>query len=1475
MKKKRKVDDLPDIVKAKKQVKIKKPIKETEKKVVGIVLVSLLVFFTVLFGVFTLLYYQSPERELKLGANIENITLSEDGHKIYVRLSGGSNEKNITAVKFIFKDFEGNGYIFETTEGISNISVSYNQSFFDWLFGKSQFEGTYDYEISSEEIKGLSGFENIEEISVVFKYKDDAGDPIDTPPLDTGSPAPQDGNGGSNGGGNGDGGTTTTCTDTCASLGYECGIHVICGSNFDCDGCNEEYYCDGGECVLKKISSDFDLTGNVLILYNKNTLDAQEIAEYYADARGISYDQICPTRVAPGQFVKAGHLLGARKTIIEDCICNLILTDMTGPCVLSNINEIAEKSPITHLVIIKGIPPRLYGTPWNNTCTGCVTTVDEEGVSADYYLSLMLYMDSDNMFEEEGNGLFYPVPNYYGLNPNPIDFQIADSIRGYIRPIEPVHDRIVAYGRIEAMTKNRTFELIDRTIAAENKGVSGKFLYSYKRPLSDETAKFLKELTSDLDSQCSEYIVNFTYSKFSYENCTDWPNEICRVGMTGGEIPGEAGSIIPKAINAGIFLGNHHGSLDTDQGIWINSNNAFDGFYNMLNWRKSAEDCEPLCQNTANPQECRKNSKDYFKEINTDCVGVADGFLGWQYRSWPVQYYGFWPSGWFQLSGGSGGYGKTPPIIISGDAYQDSQFTDDKYLYFGSLDAADNPQCVLGNGTIESCPELIAVNLRYSLTLNPQIYVDGTRNFTVRFRHKNLEYENARLQIYPFVYFNVGSHYSASRYVDMSQASSEWKTEEVNFSVNRDSKYITRIILDISSSLSNTPSLRNTQKKWLELDAFELIDVETGENLLDIDISSFNSSYIGYTQAGDYASNVIDRLGGIAWWGSSSHAYTGGHAFNRVDDFAGAFYSGKSLGESLAYISDRAMSGIIYGDPLYRPSGAKIYVNEGVNELNYEREYSRKRGYIFLQDDVSKVYVNAFHGQANLDTTNWVLLFCQVDNASYCDENNLWTELMNDTKAAYGLLVYENLDGFIADFGADQDFMMKLRVWNSNEPENDLTNYGYFHYRVDSDNDNLPDDWELQYFSNLLNSTEDDPDNDGFWNIEEFMKKKSPTFTDTMFAECYLERHCSKDTYPICVNYRCRQCTEDLHCQINYPEMSFCIYNNCRQCTEDLHCEQTSPEDPFCVYNNCRECTEDLHCEQKYAKLPFCVYNYCRECIDDSDCPEDTPICKYYSCQECVEDSDCTGDNNFCIDNQCTPGCDEDLDCNDPFLPYCDVGNHVCIECLSKENCTGNEYCWFDNTCKNITCMTNSECEDFDDCSSDKCIGGYCNFAKFANQGDCYYCANFSFCNLNGGMSICGGPDINHNGSVGQEDMDIFSDWYNGPECNESNLFCDYADIDRSGFYYAQSPGGMIKKGGVQIPDLNILIALYNNVCKIEPWRACELGISENEICDDGFDNDCDGLIDCDDEDCSAFCGVVLSLSPLVRIINWFKNLFS
>src|SRR3989338_11633748 len=159
----------------------------------------------------------------------------------------------------------------------------------------------------------------------------------------------------------------------------------------------------------------------------------------------------------------------------------------------------------------------------------------------------------------------------------------------------------------------------------------------------------------------------------------------------------------------------------------------------------------------------------------------------------------------------------------------------------------------------------------------------------------------------------------------------------------------------------------------------------SGTSLVPTDIGSFAYPQIahgsGDTHAGDWPANVIDRLGGIASWGSTSHHLIGGGAFGYSVKFAGAFYAGKSLGESLSYSESYPGAAIIYGDPLYRPSGAKIYLSEGSGPTYYNPYIfpTVTDGYTFTSDPYSsssKLRINAFHGHANLDITNWKLSVC-------------------------------------------------------------------------------------------------------------------------------------------------------------------------------------------------------------------------------------------------------------------------------------------------------------------------------------------------------------------------------------------------------------------------------------------------------------------------------------------------------------------
>jgi len=228
---------------------------EKRQKIRKILITGIIVVFVmiVLFLIFSFYqYFQSPERTLGLGANIKSALINSDGKLVYVKLLGGSLDKNITKIKFLFYDSDGNEHIYETTEGIQEIEVPFKRSFWDWLFGR-QFIGSYDYEINSENA-GLSDFSDINEVDVSFEYQTETGEVIETPVLDTGrttnkTTTPGGGSGPSSGGGN----PPQTCTPepketTCGA--WVCGIKKNnCNEDVDCGNCNINENCIDGNCI--------------------------------------------------------------------------------------------------------------------------------------------------------------------------------------------------------------------------------------------------------------------------------------------------------------------------------------------------------------------------------------------------------------------------------------------------------------------------------------------------------------------------------------------------------------------------------------------------------------------------------------------------------------------------------------------------------------------------------------------------------------------------------------------------------------------------------------------------------------------------------------------------------------------------------------------------------------------------------------------------------------------------------------------------------------------------------------------------------------------------------------------------------------------------------------------------------------------------------------------------------------------------
>jgi hypothetical protein len=744
----------------------------------------------------------------------------------------------------------------------------------------------------------------------------------------------------------------------------------------------------------------------IIVLYNRNAPDAEEIANYYANARAIPAKQICAVSLPPGYFAKHPQLLAARDEILEECICELIpAADRPSPCDISKVSEIAEVSPVNMMAIIRGIPTRLHDT-------GLVA--DNHMPSFDFYLSYMIYRDED-IFDDDD------------FRPDQEEF----SYKRFNVPFLPRTHKFLAYARIEGITKESTFDLIDRSIVAEANGFQGNVVSE-----DQQSFEYFQGFTSTFAPQCESYI---TYEPFVFGAPeSSWPWQECRAGTTwttinspdvlNGQVPGEKKSLIPKAVNVGLLMGRSH---------YHNWHQGFDGFDAMINWHKTEENCTELCRDFPTAQEqtnCRNNSTDFFRQLNTDCVGTAPGFIGWQYRSYPVQYMAFLPSGW--ETGSDGALPKSPSYVMQGDSYKDATFTDDSYLHFGmsSVDSLDNSECYG-----YECKEEIVMFIKTVIELPRDLTVSGIREFDIKFRVRNQETTGGDISS-NLIFYNDNepgddNYYTTGRHHNISGPNLQWTEFTRTHRAEEDERpfahTITRIALQLRTLFHTAP------KGFLDLDGIELIDVETGTNFLDPQIGSFNYPYHEQTDYGDWAANVIERFGGVAFWGSAGHHITNGHAFNGTQYFLDSYFRGVNLSQSVINAGN-AMSGIVYGDPLLRPVAVGLY-HPTLDEFNTAEGRTVTK---FQIDSFGPLLVRAFNGAYSIDTVKWQIDFCPSINEKTCIASD-WSVVergigaRNDRELHWANYINQS---------KPQDYVFRLKVWNQNKEHEALFDYARIQY---------------------------------------------------------------------------------------------------------------------------------------------------------------------------------------------------------------------------------------------------------------------------------------------------------------------------------------------------------------------------------------------------------------------------------------------
>ncbi|MBW2269359.1 MAG: thrombospondin type 3 repeat-containing protein [Deltaproteobacteria bacterium] len=756
-----------------------------------------------------------------------------------------------------------------------------------------------------------------------------------------------------------------------------------------------------------------EFSDNALVVYNVNGPegDAVAIAQHYASARGVPSANLCPVAMPTGLYASKDEFLSLREQVVE-CICQL--AGSVPSCGIGELAALAEASPISHLVLVRGLPARLYDTGW---------TQDVEEPPLDHYLAYLIYNEEGELFGED-DGVIASSGHDYSRHCE----SAADCVQR--KDLSPAFHRVAAHGRIEAMTRQRTLDLIDRTLEAEAQGFRGNLLSGFL-DIFDQHRK----QTADFAPVCTDYLVHEPFVAGAPEST--WPFDECRAGTAASEaraaltgaFPGETDSSIPLARNAGLYLHDFLGEGN------IIGQSGFDGFGKVKKFEIA--DCAgaPLCTDPT----CEGLSTDYFRELDTRCVGVAPGFLGWQTRSFAVRGYGFFPAGWG--NGCCGNVETTIPVVEpTGGADADG-----RYVHFGAHSVA-NPDVSQCGGS--PCPERIFVKLVAGIS-NPPLVQDG-RVLAVRL-HKRHPGNAAGAALR--VGLLLDGVYLPAQSLSLEAETPSWSpAPELQFVLPNTGEPVGNMAvnLTIENGSGSIPVHGH-----LDLDAIDVVDLSTTPEtpLLPEDQGHFSRTDHRVTHTGDYAATAIDRLGGIAWWGSSSHFKTDGWAFSGpAENFPGMFFAGKTLGETIASTDDRE-SGLFYGDPLYRASAANLFI-PGDSHVDGRTAQPWTVDEVLWpaaptigaadHDRFDKIWVDAMHGSANLATVQWEISACRRFNVNRCDVESTWTTVGPPQTGSAKALAYDWLP--LIDPAVSGPVTLRLRVWNGGELEHALHDFVYLYW---------------------------------------------------------------------------------------------------------------------------------------------------------------------------------------------------------------------------------------------------------------------------------------------------------------------------------------------------------------------------------------------------------------------------------------------
>ncbi len=890
---------------------------------------------------------------------------------------------------------------------------------------------------------------------------------------------------------------------------------------------------------------------DVLVVVNDNSISSPQVGDYYCEQRKLNPANIAHVRVPPDFFTSLDQFFLLRDQIIKFMQENTIGGVAPAQCgtasgetkyyCADSVRQLRELSKIRYIVLTKGVPTRFdyFASP------------SDQPTSIDTYLRGWLA----NFYAQDSTLVLLERARAFGDG------------RGQ-RLVNPATDKEFIVGRVDGLTVEAAKAMVDRTLAAERNGIFGK-LYSSRfghvaKYARDDTGARVKQwITSGSPvplypswrylhglfgevTGISEPALRHTQQAECYgPNRADIPppqecvtrivtaNEGPDLGLLGD---GSA-AFVPRVDNALMYLG------------YLDGHRTVGPFENLLNWRES-QSCSALCADAADVNTCKAMSVDVFKEIDTRCVNVAEGFIGYNMQSYPVGLLAAWPTAWGMVGeggdwGGNGGTAiKKWPAEVRNEP--GIGFDDDFSLWFRNTDVADSEACYANSDELMQSPaspcirekailfgQIVSLPSVRTVSAQPQ-------QLAVRFRYRALNLSRGgQIKVQLFVHEQPADLTGDGDTNDPGDIQYEnqvgYDQIAVNLSpgstpsdgVSWSDEVVVNFVLDAAKH-------RHPQKLF---DAYKIrvtTNLLAGEIAFDnfslkedgVDIPLTNPSFVDghrWLSDGSSAATFLSRLNGVAFWGSVSHHLGNGHSFDTHPfETLVYFMRGLPLGDAV-WFAEEYNSGVFYGDPLYSPlavrldfppnkydfvTGSHPLVGDAVNgqstSTTYTVDYCAGTDFFVCDQAGSWMSVTAGAGGSRKQSfgvwdTSPVSPGAYVLRLSVTSSNGSKTQTFYDYRT---MRVYNSVSDYDGDGLTDVEELNSQPATDPTNPDSDgdeltdgeeVNDYGTNPTLKDTDGDRMPDNWEVYNGTDpLRDDARDDPDADGVANIVENLRGTSP-----------------------------------------------------------------------------------------------------------------------------------------------------------------------------------------------------------------------------------------------------------------------------------------------------------------------------------------------------------------------------------------------